>query len=209
MRTIKNIIFDLGGVILPIDISKTTNAYKQLGVHNIEELFGHGHADSFVKEYEKGEIDDDEFVKKFKELIDSSVDDEMIIGAWNALLLDFPLERIDFLKQLRPTYRLFLFSNTNSLHHKAFTTDYKRVSGGEDFDELFDTAWYSHIIKQRKPDVHAFHFIINAADLVAEETLFIDDALVNVEGALKAGLQAIHLTPDKTILDLGLLDLRG
>ena len=204
MKAIKNVIFDLGGVILPIDISKTTNAYKQLGVNNIEELFGHGHAGSFVKEYEKGEIDDDEFVKNFKELIHVPAEDEIIIEAWNALLLDFPMERINFLKQLRDKYRLFLFSNTNSLHHKAFTADYKRISGGEDFDDLFDIAWYSHIIRMRKPDVHAFQFIINTADLVAEETLFIDDALVNVEGAIEAGIQAIHLTADKTILDLGL-----
>lgn len=204
MKNIKNIIFDLGGVILPIDISRTTEAYRRLGVSNIDELFGHGHAGSFVKDYEKGEITDDEFVKRFKKLIDPPVEDEIVIGAWNALLLDFPMERIRFLKELKHKYRVFLFSNTNSIHHKAFITDYKKLSGSENFDDLFEVAWYSHIIKMRKPDVHAFQFIINDAGLVAEETLFIDDALINVDGAVKAGLEGVHLTPDKTILDLGL-----
>jgi glucose-1-phosphatase len=71
-------------------------------------------------------------------------------------------------------------------------------------DELFEKAYYSHVISQRKPDVAAFEYVINDSKLHAAETLFIDDALVNVEGARLAGLQAIHLTDGKTILDLGL-----
>jgi putative hydrolase of the HAD superfamily len=204
LKEIKNIIFDLGGVILPIDISRTTEAYRQLGISNIDELFGHGHAGSFVKEYEKGKIDDREFIDSFKSLISEPVEDEIIINAWNALLLDFPSERIDLLKALKSRYRIFLFSNTNSIHHRAFSADYKSFSDGENFDDLFEVAWYSHIIKMRKPDVEAFHFIINDAGLIAEETIFIDDAMVNVEGAGKAGLKGIHLTGDKSILDLSL-----
>jgi len=204
VKEIKNIIFDLGGVILPIDISLTTEAYKKLGVSNIEELFALGHADSFFKEYEAGLISDEQFVQRIKGLIHEPVTDETVIKAWNALLLDFPPERIEFLKKLRPKYRLFLFSNTNAIHHKAFIQRYAEISGGVNFDDLFETAWYSHIIKMRKPDVAAFQFIIKESGINASETLFIDDALINVEGAMKAGLQAVHLSVGKTILELGL-----
>ncbi|MES1225872.1 MAG: HAD family phosphatase [Bacteroidota bacterium] len=204
MKEIKNIIFDLGGVILPIDISRTTEAYRKLGISNIEELFAHGHADSFFKEYEKGEIDDKEFVDRIKKSIRDPVGDEVIIDAWNALLLDFPLERIDFLKNLQSRYKLFLFSNTNAIHHTAFHKKYRELSNGENFDNLFKKAWYSHLIKMRKPDLSAFHFIISQAGIDPGESLFVDDALVNVEGALQAGLHAVHLSPGKTIFDLGL-----
>ena len=203
-KGIKNIIFDLGGVILPIDISKTTEAYRELGISRIDELFGLGHADSFFKDYEQGKIEDDEFVGKVKRLVPGAVPDEVIIHAWNALLLDFPPEIIAFLKALKNRYRLFLFSNTNGIHHRSFIQHYREVSGGEDFDDLFEKAWYSHIIKRRKPDVSSFQFIVNEGKIEPGETLFIDDALVNVEGAIKAGLQGIHLERGKTILDIGL-----
>jgi glucose-1-phosphatase len=204
VKAIKNIIFDLGGVILPIDISRTTDAYRKLGISNIEQLFAHGHADSFFKKYEEGVIDDQQFIDKIKELVTTPVIDEVIIDAWNALLLDFPVERIDFLKDLQSKYKLFLFSNTNGIHHIAFHKNYRNISGGKNFDDLFEKAWYSHLIKMRKPDVTAFEFVINAGNIDAAETLFIDDALVNVEGAMKAGLQAAYLPPGKTIFDLQL-----
>lgn len=205
LKEIKNIIFDLGGVILPIDISRTMEAYKQLGIDHIEELFGLGHADSFFKDYEKGSINDQQFINSIKVLVPSVVSDEIIIDAWNALLLGFPKERIDFLKQLKSKYRLFLFSNTNAIHHKAFHKEYHKISGGENFDDLFEKAWYSHIIKMRKPDISAFQFVTDKSNIDKKETLFIDDALVNVEGAIKAGLQATHLLPGKTVFDLQLL----
>jgi len=204
LKEIKNIIFDLGGVILPIDISRTTEAYRQLGVSNIEDLFAHGHADSFFKEYEKGEIGDQEFVARIKKLIKYPVEDEIIIDAWNALLLDFPLERIEFLKNLRNRYKLFLFSNTNAIHHTAFHKTYREISNGESFDDLFEKAWYSHLIKMRKPEVSAYQFVISKSGINAAESLFVDDALVNVEGAMQAGLQAVHLLPGQTILNLEL-----
>jgi glucose-1-phosphatase len=201
---IKNIIFDLGGVILSIDILRTTEAYRQLGIGNIEQLFALGHADSFFKEYEKGNISDREFIDGVKRLIKSPVTDEVIIDAWNALLLDFPEERIDFLKKLRSGYKLFLFSNTNGIHYRAFHENYRKVSGGENFDDLFEKAWYSHLIKMRKPDINAFQYVISESNIDASETLFIDDAPVNVEGAMQAGLQGLHLSNSKTILDLEL-----
>ena len=204
MKVIKNIIFDLGGVILPIDISRTTEAYRQLGISNIEQFFALGHADSFFKEYEKGSISDHEFINGVKQLIEDPVTDEVVIDAWNALLLDFPEDRIDFLKSLQSKYRLFLFSNTNGIHHAAFHKNYRKVSGGKNFDDLFEKAWYSHLIKRRKPDVSAFEFIVSQGNIKAGETLFIDDALVNVQGAMQAGLQGVHLSDGKTILEIGL-----
>src|SRR5262245_51221605 len=120
---IKNIIFDLGGVILNIDLRKTQDAFSSLGV-NIEEIFRMGHIDSFFKSYETGMIDDVQFITALQKMAGTDLAPETIVGAWNALLLDFPPERIHFLKHLKSKYRLFLLSNTSALHLVRFREMY-------------------------------------------------------------------------------------
>jgi FMN phosphatase YigB (HAD superfamily) len=200
---IKNIIFDLGGVILNIDLRKTQDAFTSLGVKNIDEVFRMGHVDSFFKMYEAGAIDDAEFIACIQNLAGIKLAPEIVIEAWNALLIDFPPERINFLKKIRSKYRLFLLSNTSALHHTRFHEIFKQHFGGS-LDDLFDKAYYSHIIKLHKPDESSYKRIIDENGLNPAETLFIDDSAANVEGAEKAGLKGIHLTAGKTILDLGL-----
>ena len=203
MAPVKNIIFDLGGVLLNLDVAQTRNAFIKLGLKQIDELFRIGHAEGFFKDYEVGAISDEEFVEKARQLSLPGTSSSQVIDAWNVMLLDFPAERVQFLDQLKNKYRLFLFSNTNAIHLKYFHKSYQDVYG-KAMDDLFEKAYYSHVISHRKPDVAAFEYVINDSKLNAAETLFIDDALVNVEGARLAGLQAIHLTGGKTILDLGL-----
>jgi putative hydrolase of the HAD superfamily len=201
--SIKNIIFDLGGVILNIDLRKTQDAFTALGVKNIDEVFRMGHIDSFFKSYETGAIDDTAFIASVQNLAGIKLAPEIVIEAWNALLIEFPPERINFLKKIRSKYRLFLLSNTSALHHTRFHEIFKQEFGGS-LDDLFDKAYYSHIIKLHKPDTASYKLIIDENRLDPGETLFIDDSAANVEGAERAGLKGIHLAPDKTILELGL-----
>lgn len=201
--SVKNIIFDLGGVILNIDLRKTQDAFKAIGVKNIDEVFRMGHIDSFFKSYEAGAIDDAEFVASVQNLAGIKLAPEIVIEAWNALLIGFPPERIDFLKKIRSKYRLFLLSNTSAIHHIRFHEIFKQEFGGS-LDDLFVKAYYSHIIKLHKPDTASYQLIIDENQLDPGETLFIDDSAPNVEGAERAGLKGIHLEPGKTILELGL-----
>lgn len=203
MAPVKNIIFDLGGVLLNLDVAQTRESFIKLGITQIDDLFRVGHAHSFFREYEVGTISDEEFVEKTRQLAVPGTTSDQIIDGWNVMLLDFPAERVHFLNELKSKYRLFLFSNTNAIHLKAFQKSYRQVYGTA-LDDHFEKAWYSHVINQRKPDVAAFQFVIEDGRIDAAETLFIDDALVNIEGAREAGLQAIHLAGGKTILDLGL-----
>lgn len=200
---IKNIIFDLGGVILNIDLRKTQDAFTSLGVKNIEEVFRMGHIDSFFKSYEIGAIDDAQFLDAIQKMAGIQVAPEIVVEAWNALLLDFPPERINFLRELKSKYRLFLLSNTSALHHVRFHEMFKQQFGGS-LDDLFEKAYYSHLIRLHKPTEAAYKLIVDENGLIAGETLFIDDSAANVEGAEKAGLKGLHLANGKTILDLGL-----
>lgn len=198
------IIFDLGGVILNIDISKTREAFENIGFPEIHNLFGLGHADSFFKEHENGRVSDEEFIRKIVEKLQGKVSEEQVIQAWNALLLDFPPDRISYIKQLKDRYRLFLFSNTNGIHQQAFSRLYRSEFNGESMDELFEKAYYSHTAGFRKPDPEGFVHILNENQLLPEQTIFIDDALVNVEAARALGIRGIHLQPGQDIRELGL-----
>ena len=203
---IRNIIFDLGGVILDIDISETQRSFRKLGIEQIESLFGLGHAASFFRDHEQGRITDDQFVEEVKKLVKTPIKDEDVLNAWNAMLLKFPQSRIEFLKKLREKYRLFLFSNTNGIHLRAFREIFTKGFPGAQLDDLFEKAYYSHLMGKRKPDTESFLQIVRENELNPSETLFIDDAESNVKGAREAGLQAVLLEPGKTIMDLGLLN---
>jgi HAD superfamily hydrolase (TIGR01509 family) len=201
MQGIKNIVFDLGGVILNLDNQRTEDAFTAMGVKRFREYFGHGHAASFFREYEIGRISDRQFIDSIKELTGLTVPDAEIIRGWNALLLDFPVERIQLLKDLRQKYRIFLFSNTNALHLAALRKTYADAFGPETLDEHFEKTYYSHILGMRKPDEEPFEYILRENQLKADETLFVDDALINVEGAEAAGLKGLYLRPGISLLD--------
>lgn len=202
MQGIKNIIFDLGGVIINLDNQLTEKAFTQLGVKNMRQYFGHGHADSFFKDYEVGKITDRQFIDSIREMTGlADVPDQAIIDGWNALLLDFPPERINLLRELGRRYRIFLFSNTNSLHLTALRQIYTQTFESGMLDDLFERTYYSHLLGMRKPDRESYEYILRENGLVGEETLFVDDAIVNVEGAEHAGLKGLYLRPGISLLD--------
>ncbi len=201
MQGIKNIIFDLGGVILNLDNQRTEDAFTSLGVKDFRSYFGHGHASSFFMEYEVGRLSDQQFVDSIRQLTGLSLSDKAIIDSWNALLLDFPAERIQLLKQLRKSYRLFLFSNTNALHLAALQQIYITTFGGGSLEDHFEKTYYSHILGKRKPDKESFEHIIQENELNPVETMFVDDAIINVEGAERVGLRGLFLRPGVSLMD--------
>ena len=201
MQGIKNIIFDLGGVIINLDNQLTENAFVSMGAKTFREYFGHGHAASFFRDYEVGAISDRQFIDAIKELTGLSLSDEEVITAWNALLLDFPPERIQLLKELGKRYRIFLFSNTNALHLTALRKIYKDYFRDGELDDHFERTYYSHLLGMRKPDKPSYEHILLENQLKGAETLFVDDALINIEGAEAAGLKGLFLRPGATLLD--------
>ena len=201
LNSIRNIIFDLGGVILDIDIPKTQRAFEKLGVDNIDDFFGIGKAASIFKEQEVGTISDDDFIAGLGKLGGKQLSRDQVIEAWNAMLIRFPEERIALLKQLRTRYKLFLFSNTNAIHLQAFQKMFLEQFGTP-LDELFDKVYYSHVMGLRKPDEKSFRFILDDSHLKAEETLFVDDAKNNIEGAQRVGLRTLYIEKGKDIIEI-------
>ncbi|HEV2353381.1 MAG TPA: HAD family phosphatase [Puia sp.] len=202
MKGIRNIIFDLGGVIINLDNRRTEQAFISLGVKDFGKYFGHGFAESFFRDYEVGKLTDQEFIGSIRGYAGlDHVADQAIVDGWNALLLDFPPERIRLLGELRKSYRIFLFSNTNALHLTALRQIWIKSFGGGSLEDYFDKTYYSHLMGMRKPDPASFRYILEENNLIGNETLFVDDAIVNVEGAEQAGLRGLFLRPGISLLD--------
>lgn len=202
MQNIENLIFDLGGVILTLDMPRAEQYFTDLGVKDYNALFRSGNVSSFFKEYEVGAIADEEFLNALRNLSGLSLSDEQLITAWNAMLGYFPEERIALLNRLKNKYRLFLFSNTNALHLTTFRKMYRDAFGGSTFDDHFERAYYSHLLRMRKPDKASYAYIIKENQLDPSKTVFIDDSMINIEGARSAGLHGIHVKPGMSVLDI-------
>ena len=204
MRKIRNIIFDLGGVILNIDLKRTELAFAELGVGNFKEYYTLQTATPLFEDLELGRITPKIFYDEFRKLAKLPLTDEEIRTAWNALLVDFPPERIDWLKNIKSKYNIFLLSNTNEIHHKTFTKMFEEEIRGGNFDDQFIRAYYSFRIGLRKPSKESYEAIMKNERLTAAETLFIDDSMQNIGGAASVGLQTCYLPSPHTITELDL-----
>lgn len=199
--SIKNIIFDYGGVILNIDYKLTEKAFAALGLKEFDRIYSQAVQSELFDRLETGAISADEFRTGIRKVI-GEVSDAQIDKAWNAMLLDIPEERIRLLDKLRKTHRLFLLSNTNEIHFKTFSEYMKEKFKRDIFSEIFEKAYVSHKVKMRKPNAEIFELVVRENGLRKEETLFIDDSIQHIEGAKRAGLNALFLEKGKSILDL-------
>ena len=153
---LKNIIFDLGCVILNIDFKRTIDAFYKLGIVNINEMFSGYAQTGFFDEFEKGLTSPQQFRNEIKKHTRKDVSDDMIDGAWNEMILDFPAERINFLLSIRSRYRTFLLSNTNAIHCPVYNKLLNDTFSIPDLSCLFEKAYYSFHLGLKKPDSEIF-----------------------------------------------------
>ncbi len=202
MAKIKNLIFDLGGVLLDIDYNKTSDAFKTLGVHQFDELYSQTGANHLFEQLETGKISEDDFYTAIQRYCNPSTTKEQLTAAWNAILLNFRIKSLHCLNGLKEKYNIYLLSNTNSIHLKAFDKIFEEEIGKASLDDYFIKAYYSHKIHLRKPYPSTYQFVLDDAGIYAKETLFIDDSIVNIEGAKEAGLEVHHLLAGQKIEDI-------
>lgn len=201
LQGIKNIIFDLGGVIYAIDYQATIKAFEALGIKDFEQIYAKAGQSDLFDTLETGRISKTEFLSEIKKYLNSSISDDDVINAWNAMLIDFMPDAIKCLKALNGDYRIFLLSNTNEIHIEEIKSRVDEVFYAE-FCQLFEEVYLSHDLGLRKPDTEVFTHIIREKGLAPSETLFIDDSPQHVEGTIQAGLNAYHLKNDERISQL-------
>lgn len=193
---IKNIIFDFGDIFINLDKAATINSLQEFNITDIPETFVINY---FA--YEQGNITTDEFVSHAVAVF-PEMTPENFIKAWNAILLDFPLARLAFLKEVTKSYRCFLLSNTNELHIDWIKNDWGTELYYE-FKNCFEQFYLSHEIHYRKPNKDIYEFVLKENKLIPEETLFIDDTKDNTDSASELGIHTWNLTPgEEDIIDL-------
>ena len=197
----KNIIFDLGGVLLNIDYERTSEAFKSLGLNSFDEIYSQKKQSGLFDQFEIGEISKEEFVEEIVEVLPSAKVDD-VINAWNAMLLDFPVHRLLFLQKLKGDYRVFLLSNTNQIHEDEFVKIITESYGKNVLFDQFEEVYLSHKIGHRKPDSTCFEYVLQHSKLKAAETIFIDDTIQHIEGAKEVGIDAYFLSQGQEITQL-------
>jgi putative hydrolase of the HAD superfamily len=193
---INTIIFDFGDIFINLDKKATIDGLKNLGLKEWNEDL-----DRLNIQFEKGNISRDEFLSGFQKHMPNANIEE-ILEAWNAILADFPLYRLEFLQMLSKKYRLFLLSNTDSIHIKTF----ERKVGAtfyRDFYQCFEKVYFSFEMGMRKPDAEIYLTLLNKHELQAKRTLFIDDKKENTDAAQALGIHVWNLQVGKEdVVDL-------
>jgi putative hydrolase of the HAD superfamily len=200
LQSIDAIIFDLGGVILNIDYNKTAKAFEACGFEGFSRLYSQGGQSELFDALEQGKISEEAFVEKIIGCSGNKLNHSQVIKAWNAMLLDLPMVRIHLLQNLRNSgIKIFLLSNTNSIHEKAYLEHMDALLGEGAFYKLFNKVYLSHRIQTRKPLPEAFNLILKENGLSTGRILFIDDSIQHIEGAKKVGLKTYFLRSPETI----------
>jgi len=198
----KNILFDLGGVILDINVQATLKHFYELGLPAELMQYPHSMTTDLFYKYETGKLDTEQFRAEIRISTGIEMSDQAFDEAWNAMLVRIPEERTALLKVLSARYNLYMLSNTSALHVKVFEKMYLDAAG-ESMHKVFKKIYYSHEIGFHKPDHEAWEYVIRDAAIKAEETLFLDDNIHNIKAAQELGFQAIHIHERTNLMNLG------
>jgi len=197
LPSIKNIIFDLGGVLYDIRYENIADTFRLYGLPDFEKLYVQAAQAKEIDLFEEGKITSEQFRNFIRSLTPKHLSNRQIDHAWNAILIDLPEIRVKLLEKLRNKYRIFLFSNTNAINQMEFERFVTQKFGVNIFETHFEKAYYSHILGIKKPKPEAFQKICEEQNLVPSETLFMDDTERHILGAQKTGLQTYWLHHEK------------
>jgi epoxide hydrolase-like predicted phosphatase len=199
---IRNIIFDLGDVILNIDVPIASKSFADLSGREQSEILTIFKENELFRQFETGLMDESGFRNYVREILNfPDLSDEAIDTAWNSLLLDLPPERVELLRRLATRYRLFLLSNTSSIHITQVNKILEASTGVGQLEDLFETVFLSYEMGLMKPDIRIYQQVLDKAGLKAEETLFLDDNADNIRSAAQLGIETIHVQKPVTILE--------
>ena len=190
-KDIKNIIFDMGGVLVGLDAARCAAAFREIGCGKIVAYVEEHRTEDLFLDTELGRIDTHAFCDEVRRICCSDTSDERIVWAWNELLVATPKEKLSRLAKLKEQgYRLFLLSNTNAMHWQRCRDDFF-TADGLSADDYFERVFLSFEMHLAKPSPGIFLEALREADIDAASTLFIDDSEVNCRAAESVGINAL------------------
>lgn len=191
---IKNIIFDLGNVLLLIDTSLSKIAFEKKGLKNFHKLYSLAEQNQLFDLLETGKISENVFYEKFRDITKSTLSNEEIRDCWNKLIVKYPTKNIKIALIAKNKYKTFILSNTNIIHYKYYTQMLKKKFNIEGLESIVHKAYFSHEIGLRKPNPNFFNLLLNENKINPSESLFIDDDIRNIQTAEFLGIKTFHLT---------------
>lgn len=199
----KNLIFDLGNVIIDIDFDLTFRAFSKLSSkYSWEEIRFFIKDKRIWEDYEKGLMNDDEFRETLRNELKIKASNSEIDKAFCGLLQEIQPERIKLIQELSKKYRLFILSNTSNIHFQQVEKLLFESTGIRHFNEIFEKVFLSFEMGKLKPDIEIYQQVLLEANIIAKETLFLDDMLINLESAATLGIQTKQIIPNQlTIID--------
>ena len=189
LKNIKNIIFDIGGVLIDLDKDRCIAAFTRIGFPKAAELIDFYHPAEFFNRLERGEISATECCDTIREMAGNpTITDEQIREAYCAFLVSVPVEKLRLIKHLRDKgYRIYALSNINEIViskvRELFTAD------GLTCEDYFERMFLSFEMRSLKPDAEIFEQVIRESGVVPSETLFLDDGLKNINAGREAGFE--------------------
>jgi putative hydrolase of the HAD superfamily len=189
VKGIKNIVFDLGGVLITLDREEAVNRFKKMGLENAAELINAYHQNGIFLEFEEGKLSLEEFYEAVRKETGKFIPSETIDHGWMGFLKEMPEDKLNLLEELRRKgYHLYLLSNTNPVIMSwAFSPAFSPQ--GKSIDKYFDKLYLSYQIGLTKPDPEIFRFMFKDSGILPSETLFIDDGNANIEMGKKLGMK--------------------
>jgi len=195
MQNIKNIIFDYGNVIFDIDFRIAQASFQKLGITDVETFFSHKAHNRLFDDFETGAISPAEFRAGIRAAANQpQLTDQQIDDAWNSLLIGTIQQNHDLLLEVKSKYRTFLLSNNNEIHYDWIINYLQATFKINNYDDYFETAYFSQHMKLRKPNTNIFEQVLKENNLNPAETLFIDDSPQHIAGAEKVGLNTLLMT---------------
>lgn len=198
---VKNLLFDLGGVIMNIRRQNAVDALIKIGMADADSFLGdYSQQGPFLK-LEEGAISESEFRNEIRVLIPVDVTDEQIDDAFCHFLLGIPKYRLDTLENLHTSYKIYMLSNTNSIMWNSVISDeFKKA--GHDINYYFDGLVTSFEAKCVKPDAKIFNSVVENFNIKPEETIFFDDSQANIDAAAALGFKTAYVMPGTEFMDL-------
>ncbi|MBL0310945.1 MAG: HAD family phosphatase [Bacteroidetes bacterium] len=202
MKPFKNLIFDIGNVLVDIDYEVTVREFQKLATMDFGSIVSYSKQHHLFDWFETGKISADDFRRELRQFLRPEVSDDEINQAWNSILLNYPSDKFDLLKTLKLGYRTYALSNINEIHVAEINAAARKKFQQPDFASFFHRAYYSNEVGFRKPEMEIYEAILSREKLNPNETFFVDDKEENVVAAKNLGIQAYLLSDRNQLFEL-------
>lgn len=198
---IKAVVFDMGGVVLPLDIQQSIRNFKEkAGFLDIENYLDPYHQKGFISDFEIGAIDEDEFYRQALIHCRPGTTAQTVEQCLNSLVLSINQDALKLFGELKGKYSLFILSNNNPISMRAFRS--RLADAGLSIDDVFTGSFFSYKLKMLKPSEEIYRAMIKGTGFRPEEILFIDDSPLNIQYAQVLGIRTLlYITAENNLYE--------